>query len=73
MVFYQGARRGILKSKIENIGCKLPSLCNFIYGTESEIIYFGYRGYSGNEGNPTEQGLCIDAEAMLTYAINYQR
>ena len=30
-----------------------------------EVLLFDYRGYGGNEGSPSEEGLALDAEAAL--------
>ena len=31
-----------------------------------EVLLFDYRGYGGNEGSPSEEGLALDAKAALT-------
>lgn len=34
------------------------------------VLFAEYRGYNGNEGSPTEQGLYQDADAYLEYILN---
>lgn len=34
-----------------------------------EVLLFDYRGYGGNPGSPTEQGLARDAEAAYRYLV----
>ena len=41
--------------------------------THSDVIMVAYRGYSDSEGEPTEEGLVRDSEAVLEYATNYGR
>jgi len=35
-----------------------------------QVLLFDYRGYGGNTGSPTEQGLAIDARAAREFLIN---
>lgn len=34
-----------------------------------EVLVFDYRGYGGNEGSPSEEGLALDATAALTSLV----
>ena len=35
-----------------------------------QVLLFDYRGYGGNPGSPTEQGLAIDARAAREFLVN---
>jgi len=60
------ANRGIAGSQRE---CRQPSrprspgqgLADHGY----EVLLFDYRGYGGNEGSPSEEGLALDAAAAI--------
>ena len=39
---------------------------------DSDILIISYRGYSENEGKPSEQGLKKDAAAIMDYAITHR-
>mmetsp|Transcript_8365 Transcript_8365/g.10999 ORF Transcript_8365/g.10999 Transcript_8365/m.10999 type:complete len:134 (-) Transcript_8365:200-601(-) len=47
-----------------NIGLRLDYYDSLYRSLNVNIISFAYRGYSGNEGTPSEQGLKIDAETI---------
>ena len=34
------------------------------------MLILAYRGYGNSEGEPSEEGLALDAEATLEYALN---
>lgn len=36
------------------------------------VLIVGYRGYGHSEGKPNEEGLELDAEAILEYALNHK-
>jgi len=38
-----------------------------------QVLLFDYRGYGGNPGSPTEQGLAMDARAAREFLINQRR
>ncbi|HEX6360750.1 alpha/beta hydrolase [Actinophytocola sp.] len=35
-----------------------------------DVLLFDYRGYGGNPGDPTEEGLALDARAAYTYLVD---
>ena len=37
--------------------------------TQSNVLLVAYRGFSDSEGVPTEEGLQLDAFAIMDYAI----
>ena len=45
---------------------------NLFQRTNSDVIFVAYRGYSDSDGVPTEEGLQLDAQAVMSYAINYR-
>ena len=54
------------------LGFRIPFLKNLYEKTNSDILFVAYRGYSDSDGVPTEQGLQLDAQAILSYAISYR-
>ena len=57
----------------ENAGCigtRLPNIEKIVKSTNSNVLILAYRGYSDSEGEPSEEGLKLDAEATLEYAQN---
>jgi len=50
-----------------NIGLRLDYYEALYHKLNVNIISFAYRGYSGNEGTPSEAGLKIDADAIHDY------
>lgn len=40
--------------------------------TQSDVLLVAYRGFSDSDGFPTEEGLQLDAQAILSYAIDYR-
>ena len=40
--------------------------------TQSDVLIVPYRGYSKNEGKPSQQGLKKDADAIIEYALTYR-
>ena len=41
--------------------------------THSDIVLVAYRGFSDSNGEPSESGLQLDAEAIIDYAITYSK
>lgn len=37
-----------------------------------DVLIFDYRGYGASEGEPTPQGMYLDSQAVLEYALNYR-
>ncbi|CAM2755625.1 alpha/beta hydrolase [Legionella worsleiensis] len=53
-----------------HIGYRMPLIRQFI-NSGIGVLLLEYRGYGGNRGSPTEQGLYKDAEAGLNYLIQH--
>ena len=51
-----------------NIGFRLPNMQKMFEKWETNILIVGYRGYGHSEGTPTEEGLKLDATAVLDWA-----
>lgn len=60
MIFFHG--------NAGNIGMRMPNLKILHKQLEVNILIVGYRGYGHSEGVPTEEGLALDAEAVLKWA-----
>lgn len=53
-----------------NIGSRLPNIEILVKRTNTNVLILAYRGYGDSEGSPSEEGLGLDAEATLEYALN---
>jgi fermentation-respiration switch protein FrsA (DUF1100 family) len=53
-----------------NIGFRLPFAEILYKKLNANVLVVGYRGYGYSEGVPTEEGLMIDAEAIIEYVFN---
>jgi fermentation-respiration switch protein FrsA (DUF1100 family) len=53
-----------------NIGFRLPFTQLLIKELKANVLVMGYRGYGYSEGEPTEKGLMLDAEAIVDYVFN---
>lgn len=42
---------------MQDIGYRVKFFREYIMNTESNIVIFGYRGYSYSEGKPSEKGI----------------
>ena len=40
---------------------------------QSHVILVAYRGYSDSDGVPSEQGIKIDAETIVNYALEFNK
>ena len=40
--------------------------------TDSDVLIVAYRGYSENEGKPSERGLKLDARAVMNFIITFK-
>ena len=47
----------------------LPNVSDLYKQINCNILMFDYRGYGESQGNPTEQGINMDADAALMYLI----
>ncbi|RGB31199.1 BEM46 family protein [Rhizophagus diaphanus] len=50
-----------------NMGHRLPIAERFFKDFKCNVVMVSYRGYGRSEGTPTENGLCLDAKAVLEY------
>lgn len=53
-----------------NIGFRLPFAQFLIKEMKANVLVIGYRGYGYSEGEPSEQGIMLDAEAILEYVFH---
>lgn len=54
-----------------NIGFRLPNIVKLHEHCDANILIVGYRGYGHSEGTPTEEGLKLDSEAILDWALKH--
>lgn len=50
-----------------NMGHRLQNCVGLYHNLHCNILLVEYRGYGLSEGSPTEEGLCMDAQASLNY------
>jgi fermentation-respiration switch protein FrsA (DUF1100 family) len=50
-----------------NIGLRLDFYEALYHQVGVNIVTFAYRGYSYSEGSPSEEGLKLDADAIVKY------
>ena len=50
-----------------NLGLRMDYFDLIYYNLQVNIVAVAYRGYSGSEGVPNEEGLIQDAHAMVEY------
>lgn len=53
-----------------NVGARLPNIEILVKHLKTNVLILAYRGYGDSEGKPSEEGLKLDAEATLEYALN---
>jgi len=53
-----------------NIGARNPNLEVLVKRLNSNVLIIDYRGYGKSEGTPSEEGLKLDADATLEYALS---
>jgi dipeptidyl aminopeptidase/acylaminoacyl peptidase len=53
-----------------NIGSRLPNIEILVKKLNTNVLIIDYRGYGNSEGTPSEDGLRLDAEATLEWALN---
>ena len=53
-----------------NIGFRIPFSEFLIRQLHVNVLVVGYRGYGYSEGEPTESGIMMDAEAIVDYVFN---
>ena len=53
-----------------DLGFRLPFMELLYKNLKVNLIVVGYRGYGYSQGSPTEEGIMIDAEAVIDYAFN---
>lgn len=49
---------------------RIPYIKQLHERTNSDILLVAYRGYSDSEGVPTEEGIQLDAQAIMEYAVS---
>lgn len=52
-----------------NIGHRLPNALLMLVNLKVNLLLVDYRGYGKSEGDPSEEGLCLDSEAVLDYVM----
>lgn len=53
-----------------NIGLRMDFFELLSTKLDVNIVTFAYRGYSYSEGTPSEEGLKLDADAIISYVQN---
>lgn len=56
-----------------NIGNRLPNMQYMFERNKVNLVIVGYRGYGHSEGSPSEEGLQLDAEAVLDWTLNCEQ
>ncbi|ODV61030.1 alpha/beta hydrolase, partial [Ascoidea rubescens DSM 1968] len=59
----------MLSPNAGNIGHYLPTVKIFFREFHYNVVIVSYRGYGYSEGEPSEKGIKLDAEAILNYLI----
>ncbi|GJQ15952.1 hypothetical protein GpartN1_g7743.t1 [Galdieria partita] len=65
MIYFHGADKNHSFRLVKAFGYYVTMRCN--------ILLMSYRGFGPNEGQPTETGLCLDAEAMMEYLLHNRK
>ncbi|KAG7264262.1 hypothetical protein CRUP_035698 [Coryphaenoides rupestris] len=52
-----------------NIGHRVPNALLMLVNLKANVVLVDYRGYGKSEGEPSERGLHLDAEATLDYVM----
>lgn len=50
-----------------NLGLRLDYFSTLYHEIDCDILALAYRGYSSSSGKPTEEGLKLDAEAVMAF------
>ena len=53
-----------------DLGFRLPFTELLYKHLKVNIIVVGYRGYGYSQGTPSEEGIMLDAEAVINYVFN---
>lgn len=53
-----------------NIGSRIPIIDMLVKKLNTNVLILAYRGYGHSEGTPSEEGLKLDAEATLEWALD---
>ena len=53
-----------------NVGSRLPNIELLVKELNTNVLILAFRGYGDSEGTPSEEGLKLDAEATLEFALN---
>ncbi|KAI1885346.1 hypothetical protein AGOR_G00219190 [Albula goreensis] len=52
-----------------NVGHRVPNAMLMLVNLKANVVLLDYRGYGRSEGEPSEEGLRLDAEAALDYVM----
>ncbi|XP_054644037.1 protein ABHD13 [Dunckerocampus dactyliophorus] len=52
-----------------NIGHRVPNALLMLVNLKANVVLVDYRGYGKSDGEPSEEGLYLDAEATLDYVM----
>jgi len=53
-----------------NIGSRIPNIEILVKRLNCNVLIIDYRGYGNSDGYPSEDGLRLDGEATLEYALD---
>lgn len=56
-----------------NMGFRLKNAAMMYARSKLNVLMMDYRGYGSSEGTPTEQGLNLDGEVVLNYAVAHPK
>ena len=53
-----------------NIGARIPNLEMQVKALKCNVLIVDYRGFGNSQGEPSEDGLALDAEATIEHALS---
>lgn len=53
-----------------NVGARLPNIEVLVKRLQTNVLILAYRGYGDSDGRPSEEGLNLDAETTLNFALD---
>lgn len=54
-----------------NMGLRLPNIERLNKEIACQVLIVSYRGYGNSTGEPSEKGLCLDADATMNYVYKH--
>jgi len=54
-----------------NMGLRLPNIEKLNSECGCQVLIVSYRGYGNSTGKPSEEGLCLDADATMNYVYKH--